>query len=101
MEHSFRCLGLPEACYGVKQLGNKSVRRTGKFVLPRLSTHSLVLLIAVVCIVLLLAFFGSCLASSVCQESQVVTPFRGPFSTVCRRIFLRDLFLKSATGYAI
>ena len=87
----------------VKQLGNKSddFRRSGKVILPRLSTHSVVLLIAVVCIALLLAFFGSWLASFVCQESQVVTPFRGPFSTMCRRIFIRDLFLKSTTGYAI
>ena len=83
-----------------KQLGNKSddFRRSGKFILPRLSVHALVF---VVCIALLFAFFGSWLASSVCQESQVVTPFRGPFSTVCRRIVPRDLLFKNATGYAI
>jgi hypothetical protein len=83
-----------------KQLGDISdhIRRSGKFILRRLSTRALVL---VVCIALLLAFFGSWLASSVCQESQVVTPFRGPFSTMCGRVGFRDLFLKSATGYAI
>lgn len=83
-----------------KQLGNKSddFRRSGKFILPRLSMRALIF---VVCIALLLAFFGSWLTSSVCQESQVDTPFRGPFSTLCRRIVPRDLFLKSATGYAI
>jgi hypothetical protein len=75
--------------------------RSGKFVLPRLSRHSLVLLTAVVCVALVLAFFGYWLASSVCHEAQVVTPFQGPFSTVCRRMFFRDLFLKSVTGYAI
>jgi transposase len=37
----------------------------------------------------------------VCHEAQIVSPFQDPFSTVCRQIFLRDLFLKNTTGYAI
>ena len=29
---------------------------------------------------------------------KIVSPFQGPFSTACRQIFLRDLFLRNTTG---
>jgi hypothetical protein len=97
----------PEACYGVatKHLkkNNEDFGRSGKLILSWLSRRSLVFLIALVCIILLIAFFGigNWLTSSVCYEAHRVAPFRGPFSSVCRRIFLGDLFLNGTTGYAI
>jgi hypothetical protein len=76
--------------------------RSGKFVLHRPSTFSRAVLFAFVCVVLLLlALFGHWFVGSVCDEAHITTSFQAPFSTVCHRIFLRDLFLKNTTGYAI
>jgi hypothetical protein len=60
-----------------------------------------VLIVVACAALLLLALFGSGLTGSVCREAQIVSPFHGPFSTVCRQIFLRDLFLKNSAGDAI
>jgi hypothetical protein len=81
---------------------NKSkqeLRRSGK--LPALSKRTLILLIAVVCVVLLISLFGERITYSFCREAHRVVPFRGPFSALCGRIFIRDLFLDGTAGFAI
>jgi hypothetical protein len=45
-------------------------------------------------VLLLLALFGSWLVGSVCEEARFVTPFQGPFSSMCHRIFLLICFLR-------
>jgi hypothetical protein len=78
---------------------NQDLGRSGK---PRtLSKRRLILLIAVVCVVLLISLFGEQFTNSFCREAHRVVPFRGPFSTLCGRIFIRDLFLNGTAGYAI
>jgi hypothetical protein len=78
--------------------GDEGLARTARFVRIVRASWAAILLAVIICSALLLSAYGDRFTNAICRETRRVTPFRGPFSSLCHRIVLRRLFFDSLSA---